>query len=303
MKYLKLLFIVFILNCSVFSEDYTDYNIKLYFELPEESIDQFIKTQVFPRPEGNYESQYYRVTLIQPDIEITSETITFYSQIITKVTIGSETIRYVYDIEVPVSIPAENISINEISGILQGIPDAINSQYGPQWLKNIIITAYNDLELDIYPQQFLNEINTQIPEDFDLEINDIGFGWEAVDGKLIFTLFVPIHARGPFVLCYNNENWRWFSTDAMQANFKFVSNVELYVIYYRFVDPLGTSICTESDLVIPAPIGDNDTGDPEILTVNSETGTPFPAGWHYLYIIFGTNYGWMQKTFSICNLP
>jgi len=297
----KILIIVFISVIYLRADypEYNDYDISLYFEVTETAIDQFVKTQVFPHPVGTYtdgNDQYsYSISLIQPGVTITTGTVTFSSAIIGSVTLLGNTVKYTYPVTVPIDIPAEDITVNEINGFLENIPTAINNiPTGPQWLKNIIITAYTDLEISLYPDQFMEEINAQIPDDLDININDIEFGWEALEGKLQFHVTVPCESRGPFVELVNC----WFSTNKLHVYFQFRSNVKLRILNYELYYSGYRTAHGSSSLIIPAPTEGQQVGETITLTFNKDDSEMFPSGTLYEFsIVFGTDQGWFEKNY------
>jgi len=128
------------------------------FEISEVAMSTFIQTQVFPQPEGTYGTDSYKIRISAPRVELHSGSITFKATITGYVTAGSVTIPYAYTVSNSISIPTIDLSIQGIIGVLQGIPDQINSQSGPQWLKDIIINAYTNLNLTVYPQRILDRL-------------------------------------------------------------------------------------------------------------------------------------------------
>lgn len=276
---------------------YNEHNISLYFEVTESAINQFLKTQVFPQPEGTYQDggnlYNYKITLIQPEIEIGEGEIIFNSEIIGKVTLLGNTIRYYYPIEVTVSIPSGSISIYGISGMIQGIPNAINSiPTGPQWLKNLIINAYNNLEITFYPDKFIEDINTQIPDGLDININDFDFGWEALEGKVQFSITVPCESRAPFVQIVSVTD-----IDESRVVVQLRSNVFLRILNVEmFNRTRGQQVASLSTTAtIPAPNNGEDVGDIVSLTIAANSGMTFASGTYDLRIVFGNEFGWFKN--------
>ncbi len=155
----KLLFILWSSYLFIYADpDYRAHEIEMSFEISEVAMSTFIQTQVFPQPEGTYGTDSYKIRISAPRVELHSGSITFKATITGYVTAGSVTIPYAYTVSNSISIPTIDLSIQGIIGVLQGIPDQINSQSGPQWLKDIIINAYTNLNLTVYPQRILDRL-------------------------------------------------------------------------------------------------------------------------------------------------
>jgi hypothetical protein len=299
---LKLLLIIalFVFSANADYPSYTSYDISLNFEVTESAMDQFIRLQLFPAPVGTYtdgsNSYSYSISIFQPDIEVASGSVTFSSAIIASVTLLGNTVSYTYPISVPVSIPTDSISVNDIKGFLEDIPDEINNiSTGPQWLKNIIIDAYEDLELSLYPEQFLEDINDQIPDDLDIVIEDIEFSWTALTEKLQITVSVPCSSRAPFVEKVNS--WDESST---QYKIQFRSNVFLRILNIEMYNSsLGQNVANGSTaMTIPAPTNGNDVGATVTVTLNANSGYYFNSGNYIIRVVFGNDYGWFSNSWS-----
>ena len=271
--------------------DYTHYDISVDFEVTESAIDQYLKNQVFPQPEGTYEDgEYYTVTLLQPDIEITENSITFNSEIIATVTISGNTNRYIYPISVPVSIPAGNLTITEISGYLQNIPTAINNLYGPQWIKNIIIDAYAQLNLHLYPNQFIEEINAQIPTDLDIIINDFDFEPVVSEEVLQIIVTVPVDTKARYA------EGQWFiRTHDNEFGFHFRSNVQLNIVGYSFVNTMNGAHWENENVGIT--LTPNEWSDWIIVQPGDEDD--FVEGVYKIKVFFETEYGWFAMVYTL----
>lgn len=289
---------LFVFSASADYPSYTSYDISLNFEVTESAMDQFIRLQLFPEPVGTYtdgsNSYSYSISIFQPDIEVASGSVTFSSAIIASVTLLGNTVSYTYPISVPVSIPTGSISVNDIKGFLEDIPDEINNiSVGPQWLKNIIIDAYEDLELSLYPEQFLEDINDQLPDDLDIVIDDIEFSWTALSEKLRITVSVPCSSREPFVIL-NYVTYLNTST----VNVSLSSNVNLRVLNYEIILSNTQQVAHGSlTYTIPAPTNGNEVGT-VIFPISSDSGKSFASGEYVLYIIVGNDFGWMRKYYS-----
>lgn len=293
------LFILFSINL-IFAADpaYSNYDIDLSLTITEAALDQFIRIQAFPEPEGTHTSgsdtYSYSVSVIQPDIDLTPGTVTFNSAINASVTLAGTTVKYSYPVSVSVSIPSGSVSVNGIIGFLEDIPAEINnSGIGPQWLRNIIVNAYKDLELSLYPKKLMDEINAQIPDDLDIVINDLQISWQVTNGSFDMTVTVPSSSRAPFVKLKNLS----LSSGADNLRCTLQSNVKLRIIAFDVYNSLGSPVAHgQSNLIIPAPAIGEEYGE-ITLSVSSDNGSNFTSQYYIVSVILGNGYTYFVKNF------
>jgi hypothetical protein len=181
--------------------------------------------------------------------------------------------------------------VNEIKGFLENIPTVINNiPTGPQWLKDIIIGAYEDLEISVYPDQFMESINATIPDEYDITIDDLEFGWEALSEKIRFNVTVPTHAREKFV-------WmKWIVYDEYpyhEFRFKFYSNVDLDILGYN----LWYDVYSEyGEVTNPGVSLTPNTWSGQIVV--EDNTSHIEAGTYRLFIYFGSSYGWIGVSYN-----
>lgn len=114
---------------------------------------------------------------------------------------------FVWIVSPSVRIPDISISTQKVIGFLEDIPNLIEEQEGPQFLKDIIIEAFEDLALEMYPKKLLEESNDLIPEFLDIEIKDIEFAFEVALKQLRLTVTIVSEVEaGRFWIVGNQNN-------------------------------------------------------------------------------------------------
>lgn len=289
--YHKILMILFSLSLFAYGDPgYTSHDIEMSFEISEAAMSTFIQTQVFPQPEGTYGTDYYKVRITAPRVELHPESIVFKATITGYVTVGSTTIPYDYAIDNSITIPTIDLSLQGIIGTLQGIPDQINNQDGPQWLKDIIIAAYNNLNLTVYPQRILDQINQPIPDAIDINVNDITCGFEIVEDAMQISITVKILERAPY------NDGRWFINEFEgDIGFQFRSNVRIDILKYAVYSQ------NRGEVVV-------DVNNPGITlqpgqwsnTIQVSDGSEIDDDDYYIIkVVFGSDFGWYGISYRI----
>lgn len=278
------MFFIFISCVGLIYADpnYRAHQIEMCFEITEVAMSTFIQTQVFPQPEGTYGTDFYKVRISAPRVELHSGSIVFKATITGYVTTGSMTIPYAFTVNNSINIPSFDLSIQGIIGVLQGIPAQINSQSGPQWLKDIIINAYNNLNLTVYPQRILDKINEPIPDDVDINVNDVTCSFAIEEDVMRVTIGVNVLERAPF---YSAQ--AWVETGSGHIHLRFRSNVNTTILKYDVArynsTPIGSSTNT----------GINMQPGTWSQTINLQDEAPIANSQVYVVkVVFGSEFGW-----------
>lgn len=168
------------------------HTISISFEQSESALNALIKTQVFPHPVGIYvdgNNEYsYDIYVWNPAIDIEPGIVTFTCTIYADLWLFDEEFHFQYPLSLSLDFPELDVSITGIITFLEGIPEQIENMNGEEWLKDIIIDKYENLELVAYPNKLLNDVNDSIP--FDITFNTAGFTWTAEDDLLRFSFYV-----------------------------------------------------------------------------------------------------------------
>ena len=188
----KLFLFCVIINCFISVVFAGTHMISISFEQSESALNALIKTPVFPHPVGIYEDgdgEYeYDIYLWEPEIDIEPNSVTISCTIYADVWFYDEEFHYQYPLLLTLDFPEVDVSITGIISLLEGIPGQIENMDGEEWLKDIIIDEYENLELVAYPNNLLNDVNGSIP--FDITLNTAGFTWSAEDDLLKFSFYV-----------------------------------------------------------------------------------------------------------------
>ena len=150
------------------------YQTKVYFEVAEDAINNVIEAQSIPRSfSGTYNGINYRAAA---NVQIKLKTNQISARLVVSGNLSysnGSSKEIIWVVNPSVTINNFDITATEIIGILQSIPSLVNSQSEPQFLKDIIINAYEDLELTLYPQRLLDVANDLVPTFLDIQVDDI----------------------------------------------------------------------------------------------------------------------------------
>ncbi len=135
-------------------------------------------------------------------------------------------------IQPSVSIPQSSISTSQVTAFLTNLPDKVQLIPGiSQWLKDVIIAAYNSFEPWIYPSKLIANLSTPFLKQRGVDIDEregkgIVLGWSVSSGvlKLIITTNV-VSALPNFSV----------AMDVIEGNqypdyFGVLSNIEIQVV-------------------------------------------------------------------------
>ncbi|RKY50301.1 MAG: hypothetical protein DRP92_08015 [Candidatus Neomarinimicrobiota bacterium] len=297
---LLFLMLIFLLLIAYGEEEYRVYTIETYFDITELSINQFIRTYIFPNPVGTYSEggnvYSYNIVLTQPEIVLSDGQVRFRSVIYGSVSVLDKEYKYRYPINVRVGIPDGSISISGIVGFLEGIPEAINSiEVGPQWLKDRVIEAYDNLELSLYPVELLEEINRAFPDELDISIEDIGFGWQVLEGKIRVIVSVNSKSRGPIIKVVNRGE---MDSETLFITIK--SNVRLKAVLkgLYYFDTATQRASGPINIDIPPPEDGEEYGDEVTIKFYNPEG--YPSGSYRFMLLFVNRYYWFYFYYLYC---
>lgn len=283
MKWVRIIFVLFMYGSTLLYSSVQSTSIQ--FVQTEESLTSLLKTEVWPRPIGFYGGDPYEVYAWNPSLDISQQTLTLNFVFIADYEINEVPIYKEIPISIDLEINALTLSISGVSVLLEGISSQIQNSALPAWLKSILISQYEGLELTIYPQKLLDEINDQIPSSIDFTITDISTTiLDLQVGKLVWTLEIEYIINAPWL-----EAEMQF--DGCNYIVRLTSNVVHSVRKIRLVTISGSTV---------------DDYDPEMQLVTDETGisisknagSMIATGHYILYIITYSDTGWMAYTFT-----
>jgi len=178
----------------------TTQSVSIEFVQTEEALTSLMKTEIWPRPVGTENGNSYEVYAWDPVIDIEPNLITLRFTIIADFEISGTPFHQ----EVPMSLALQvneiNLSVSGVTTFLNGISTQINNSSLHSWLKPIVISAYEGLELTVYPQKLLEVINDQIPSSIDLTITDISTTFlDFQEDEMVWTLAIEYEINKPMV--------------------------------------------------------------------------------------------------------
>lgn len=175
-----------------------DYQTKIKFDVSEDAVNNFIHNQNIPRSfQGTTNGYEYgvaaNVALKFTDNNVSARLVVSGSVIDPS---GNKE-DLVWIVNPDITFYDSHVTINGIEAFIDNVPNLINQQNGPQFLKDIIIQAYDFLIVQIYPGSLLQTANEQIPTFLDIEVTNIGLGWQALDKKIRFTATIHSTVNSP----------------------------------------------------------------------------------------------------------
>jgi len=285
----KLISIFILITTFSYAENFT---ISLYFEQTEEALNNLFKAQAFPHPIGDHNGDSFDIYLWEPQIELETGTVRFVFTIRADLIINGTQQHYSTSCDIPLSIPSGELSVSGITTLLEGISDQISSMDGPQWVKDIINSKYEGLELTLYPGSLLEAANASIPGFIDVSVGDIHFIPEVLPDLIRYTLSIDIEGNSPFIL------GRWSRVSGRtHFDFTFNPNIDTNVLYIGVYTSFGTEV-NEVEFTDKA-INANEWSD--TIRINSSNQTIIPLGYYYCKVLFGTSYGWFGVNYGFNN--
>lgn len=197
------------------------------FEVDESAVNGFIAIQYsqpsFPREfSGSIGGFTYRLLLGQPRVEFVPNFMRMRAHLRAETNIGN------FDWDITPSIYINNsISLEDVVALLQNFPQYVNTYLAnaPQWLRDVIIQHYQDLNLLVYPGKILEFAESFVPEFLAIEVSNIGLDpIVSMQGKVSITAFLTVTGIQP-----------WYPGYTMNRNFfKVRSNVRVTVTNVTF---------------------------------------------------------------------
>jgi len=267
------------------SEQYT---VNLYFELHEEALSELFKTQVFPHPVGYHGNDQYDIYLWNSSVDIEPGVVDFNFTITADAMINGVQLQYDYPLTIPLNFPQVDVSITGIISLIEGIPALINTMDGHQWIKDIIITEYEALELIVYPNELLEAANEDIPDALDITIGNFGFNWMADLDVLRFTFYTQVVSNRIFVIteAVTGEG------EYTNMGIRMIPNVHLTLFGYNIQTLLGRYHTFDYALDM--------TLTPDAINeINIDFGEGIETSNYWeLELFFGSNYGLWIYSYS-----
>jgi|GEM_PF-5730163 len=221
-KLLAFLGFIFLIVPLVRGDNYTT---TLYFEQTESALNALLKTQVFPHPEGVHYGDQFDIYIWDQSINLEPGVAHFSCTVHADLVIDGEQTTYEYPLNLTLNIPSVNLSLNGITTFLEGIPQQIQNLPGPQWVKDKIVDAYENLQLTMYPNKVIDNANASIPDELDITVNDFGLSTPDIQqDKIVWSINSNYDVNDPNITGWFKE------TSDHQKLFKFHSNVHRKII-------------------------------------------------------------------------
>lgn len=202
-------------------------NITGTFEIDESAVNNVIAIQYlspsFPREfSGSIGGFTYHLFLGQPTVEFVPNFMRMHAHLIAQTSIGN----FEWDISPSIYIN-NSISLTDVVALLENFPQYVNTHLtnAPQWLRDVIIQHYQDLNLIVYPEKILEFAESFVPDFLAIEVSNIGLDpIISMQDRVSITAFLTVTGIPP-----------WYPGYTMNRNFfKVHSNVAVHVTNVTF---------------------------------------------------------------------
>ncbi len=160
-----------------------DYIVGASVEITDDVVNRFLDRQYasagFPRTlSGSTQGIDYHVVLDLPTIQFGYQSLGLHMAFEATASVGGViTQTFSFEIEPTVDLNGCGISTSMVTAFLTNIPAKIQAENLPDWLENVLISAYQDLELELYPARLLDQVEPDWFRQRALNITDLGVTW------------------------------------------------------------------------------------------------------------------------------
>lgn len=207
---------------------FSQQNITGTFEVDESAANAFIGIEYssgrLPHEfSGSVGGYTYHLLLGQPLVEF----LTNFMRI--RATLDAETNIGNFHWEIAPSIYVNySASLTDIKAFLENFPTYVNTYLAnaPQWLRDVIIQHYQNLQLTMYPGKVLDFVESYVPEFLAIEVTNISGTTQSLQGKLSISLTISTRGVSPYYPAYTYN----------QQLLKITSNVRVTVKRIAFIN-------------------------------------------------------------------
>lgn len=207
---------------------YSQQNITGTFEVDESAVNAFIGIEYssgrLPHEfSGSVGGFTYHLVLGQPLVEFLPNFMRIRATLDAETNIGN------FHWEITPSIYVNySASLTDIKAFLENFPVYVNTYLAnaPQWLRDVIIQHYQDLQLTIYPGKVLDFLESYVPQFLAIEVTNISGSTQSMQGKLSISLTITTRGIAPYYPAYTYN----------QSLLKIKSNVQVTIKRIAFIN-------------------------------------------------------------------
>jgi hypothetical protein len=221
-------------------------------ELTESAVNRFLASRSYSSIDTVASGNRVRLSITTPQITLSNSTIGVSFTI--NANVGNQS--FSFPVNPSIQIPNNAISVRDVSAFFQNFPSYINSNSSiPNWLKPVIITAYQNTELPLYPGRLIMAQNNLVPANMSLSISSIEVSGAVSNGKL--RLNASVTARGiPPDIRFRFQGVT-FQGGGEGIRYKFWSNVSTIVRHIKIYLIDGTLAAESEFPIMNIPIPKN----------------------------------------------
>jgi hypothetical protein len=255
--------------------------ISLDVDITSTAINRFIAAQTFPTLNGSVSGYTYSISITKPVVQLNTNSATVQFTINAVTSVGN----FSYNVQPTIIIPTLNVTVSQIIATLEGFDDLINASPDiPAWLKPIIISGYNDLNLVMYPSKLIDYANTAVPDFINLQVIDIGVSFSVLPNLLKFTLSAVVHGEAPVFTC------QWLKPGVSQLNVRLGGNVATTIKQMKIWNSLGAEVYNNTNLNLV--ISKNG------FSVSIPCSGYISAAHYYVRVLFHSDYGQYAREYQ-----
>lgn len=277
-----------LLLAGIPSAQASDRTISFDVEISQQAINRFIASQTFPHLYGEYFDPKWGS--IEYEVWITTPTVTLGTNSAkVSFTLTAWTSLWgtvVIPVNPSITIPSGAISTSQVYAVMVNFPDFINGNPNLQpWLKSIIISGYNSLQLTTYPTRILDQANSVVPNTVDAQVIDFGLAWAALPQKLKFTVSAIVRANPPTFA------GQWLKRGPYLLSVRFGANVASTVKRITVHWGQGSEVYRNENANFSVSKGG--------YTAQIDVGGYYSTAVYYVTVLFGSNNGQYLRRYAL----
>ncbi len=246
------------------------------------AINRFIAAQTFPTLNGSASEYTYNVFITNPVVQLNTNSATVQFTIQANTSAGN----YTFNVQPTITIPNLNVTASQIIATLQAFESLINLRTDiPSWLKPVIVSGYNNLNLVIYPSKLIDYANSTVPDFITIQVTDIGLALSVTPGIMTFTISAVVQGTPPSFTA------QWMGTGGGFVSIRFGSSVATTVKQVKVYSSVPQEVYANTNQNLPISKGGYST---QINISNY-----LSVGQYYIVVVFQSPIGEYLRRYGL----
>jgi len=264
----------------------TERTITSYFEVEEYAVNRIIAQEYDPGSfeySGTVGSYTYHLMMGQPEVNFEQNQMNMQATLTAETNVGN----YSWTISPSIYVNY-SISISQVIALLESFPAYVNTYLAnaPQWLRDVIISHYEDLELTVYPAKVLDYTESMVPDYIAFSVKDVTVSVQSLPEVLQIGLGIVVEGT-PASFTVETRN---------QTKLRISSNVETTVKKVQIYATQAGEIWSNSNSVTIPQNGSYTYSFPDLGVANTQGGRTiriyFENPYNQLVRIYDCYYLW-----------